>query len=172
MPPKLAKMRTAVTPSLAVDNPDGLAYFHFGLTRPSMIRRPFYTLPAKGPPKASSRQRALAQLRGGYNLTSAEITIKNSARSVADVMPRVLKGIRFEKRQEESQILQIWKASIDPTVTAHAQPTGIHKGTLFITVDSNVWLSEIVRYRRKEILNRLQTALGKDVVQKISFRTA
>jgi predicted nucleic acid-binding Zn ribbon protein len=53
---------------------------------------------------------------------------------------------------------------------AHAQPAGFAKGTLFVNVDSSVWLNEIVRYRRQEILERLQTALGKTVVQKISFR--
>jgi len=37
-------------------------------------------------------------------------------------------------------------------------------------VDSNVWLAEIVRYRRKEILNRLQHSFGKNLIQRISFR--
>jgi hypothetical protein len=41
---------------------------------------------------------------------------------------------------------------------------------LFVNVDSNVWLSEIVRYRRKEILDRLQLSFGKTYIQKISFR--
>ena len=30
-----------------------------------------------------------------------------------------------------------------------------------MTVDSSTWLSEIVRYRRKEILDRLQNTFGK-----------
>jgi predicted nucleic acid-binding Zn ribbon protein len=55
-------------------------------------------------------------------------------------------------------------------VAAHAQPTGLNKGTLFVTVDSSVWLDEIVRYRRKEILTRLQSSFGKEMIQRISFR--
>jgi hypothetical protein len=39
-----------------------------------------------------------------------------------------------------------------------------------VNVDSSVWLAEIVRYRRKEILDRLQHSFGQSVVQKISFR--
>jgi len=46
----------------------------------------------------------------------------------------------------------------------------LHKGTLFVTVDSSPWLSEIVRYRRKEILARLQHSFGRDLISKISFR--
>ena len=59
---------------------------------------------------------------------------------------------------------------IDPNLTAHAQPHNLHKGTLFVNVDSSVWLTEIVRYRRKEILDRLQHSFGKNLIQKISFR--
>jgi len=33
-----------------------------------------------------------------------------------------------------------------------------------------VWLNEIVRYRRKEILDRLQHSFGKEFVARISFR--
>jgi len=39
-----------------------------------------------------------------------------------------------------------------------------------VNVDSSVWLDEIVRYRRKDILTRLQTALGRELIQRISFR--
>jgi hypothetical protein len=46
----------------------------------------------------------------------------------------------------------------------------VRKGTLFVTVDSSVWLSEIVRYRRKEILDRLQHSFGRNLIQRISFR--
>ena len=76
----------------------------------------------------------------------------------------------MERRQGEAEIVQVWNNLIDPTITAHAQPTGINKGTLFVTVDNSVWLSEIVRYRRKEILNQLQLSFGKELIARISFR--
>jgi len=37
-------------------------------------------------------------------------------------------------------------------------------------VDSSAWLDEIVRYRRKEILERLQHGFGRDLIARISFR--
>ena len=40
----------------------------------------------------------------------------------------------------------------------------------FVNVDSSVWLDEIVRYRRREILDRLQHSFGRKMIQKISFR--
>lgn len=90
--------------------------------------------------------------------------------STADVLPGVLKGIRIERRQSEAEIVRVWNHLVDPQVTAHAQPTGIAKGTLCVTVDSHVWLDDIVRYRRRDILTRLQNSFGKELITRISFR--
>ncbi len=86
-------------------------------------------------------------------------------------MPAILSNLRMETRQAETEILKVWNHQIDPNVIAHAQPTGIRKGTLFVTVDSSVWLDEIVRYRRKEILEQLQNSFGRELITRISFRT-
>jgi predicted nucleic acid-binding Zn ribbon protein len=85
-------------------------------------------------------------------------------------MPGVLTDLRIDRRRSEAEIVKVWNHLLDPNIVAHAQPTGLHKGTLFVTVDSSVWLSEIVRYRRKEILDRLQNSFGRDLICRISFR--
>lgn len=54
--------------------------------------------------------------------------------------------------------------------TKYSSKSRANKGTLFVTVDSSVWLDEIVRYRRKEILDRLQHSFGRELIQRISFR--
>jgi predicted nucleic acid-binding Zn ribbon protein len=124
------------------------------------------------PPKkniAAARAKVLAAWRGvDYRpLEAARIT---PARRAGDVLPELLKDLRLDARQAEAEVVKVWNSLIDPAVTAHAQPANLHKGTLFVNVDNSAWLSEIVRYRRKEILERLQTSFGKSVVQKISFR--
>jgi predicted nucleic acid-binding Zn ribbon protein len=85
-------------------------------------------------------------------------------------MPGVLRKIRIDKRQGEAEIARVWNSLIDPALAAHAQPVSSAHGTLFVTVDSSVWLDEIVRYRRKEILARLQHSFGAELIQRISFR--
>ncbi|MBI2925412.1 MAG: DUF721 domain-containing protein, partial [Verrucomicrobia bacterium] len=123
------------------------------------------------PPAASAqaRQQVLAQWRG-LDLHPLEQARTVRAKASADVVPRVLESIGLDKRRADAEILKVWQHLIDPTITAHAQPTKLHKGTLFVTVDSSVWLAEIVRYRRKEILDRLQHCFGRDLIGKISFR--
>jgi hypothetical protein len=122
-----------------------------------------------GPPKRSARQRVLAAWRG-TDLSAAEIARANRVKSAGSVIPLVLKDMRIDTRQAEVEIVKVWNNLIDPTIVAHAQPVGLRKGTLFVTVDSSVWLAEIVRYRRKEILDRLQHSFGRDVIARISFR--
>ena len=126
-------------------------------------------LPPLGPPKATARQRVLAEWRG-HDLAPLEKAQAVRARPASDVMPRVLSEMRMDRRRAEAEVLRVWNNLLDPNIVAHAQPTGLRKGTLFVTVDSSVWLSEIVRYRRKEILDRLQHSFGRDFIARISFR--
>lgn len=118
---------------------------------------------------ASNKERVLAQWRR-VDLRAAEIAFRSSDRPAGSVVGGVLKKLRLDQRQAETEIVKVWNNLIDASLTAHAQPAGIHKGTLFVNVDSSVWLDEIVRYRRKDILTRLQTAFGSELVKRISFR--
>jgi predicted nucleic acid-binding Zn ribbon protein len=134
-------------------------------------------LPPADPAEQARRRRAAAAARSrtidqwrGRGFTSAETAWISPAKSIETILPGVLGHLRLEQRLDESKIQTIWSQILDPTLVAHAQPAGFAKGTWFVNVDSSVWLNEIVRYRRQEILERLQTALGKTVVQKISFR--
>ena len=122
-----------------------------------------------GPPKLDSRQRVLAQWRG-LDVTPLEKARAVRTRKTGDILPGVLTGLRMDVRRGEAEVLKVWNNLIDPSIVAHAQPTGLNKGTLFVTVDSSPWLDEIVRYRRKEILNRLQHSFGRDLIMRISFR--
>jgi len=133
------------------------------------LKFPPRRIPPLGPPKKSPRQRALAEWRG-MDLAPLEQVQTARAQSASDVMPKVLSRLGLDRRRAEAEIVRVWNNLIDPNITAHAQPTGLHKGTLFVTVDSSVWLDEIVRYRRREILERLHHSFGKDLIARISFR--
>ena len=126
-------------------------------------------IPPLGPPKRSARQRVLTAWRG-VDISAAETERANRTKAAGAVMPGVLKELRIDTRRAEVEIVKVWNSLIDPNIVAHAQPVGLRKGTLFVIVDSSVWLTEIVRYRRKEILDRLQHSFGRDVIAKISYR--
>ena len=134
-----------------------------------MLPPPPRRIPPLGPGKVTPRQRVVAQWRG-MDLAPLERAQALRAQPASDVVPRVLAGLGLDRRRAEAEVMKVWNNLLDPNIVAHAQPTGIRKGTLFVTVDSSVWLSEIVRYRRKEVLDRLQHSFGRDLITKISFR--
>lgn len=119
--------------------------------------------------KATPREKILAQWRG-QNIKPLEIAGRSSARPASQVMKGVLSGLKIDRKRSETEIVKAWNHLMDPNIAAHAQPVGIHNGTLMVTVDSHVWLDEIVRYKRKEILTRLHHCFGTDLIKKISFR--
>ncbi|HVY72008.1 MAG TPA: DUF721 domain-containing protein [Verrucomicrobiae bacterium] len=134
-----------------------------------MNRPPFRQSPLAASIKSTSRERVLAQWRG-TNLAPVERAGADRSKSAGNLLPRVLQEIGIERKRAETEVLRVWNHILDPNIVAHAQPTGLHKGTLFVTVDSSPWLDEIVRYRRREILERLQNSFGRDLITKISFR--
>jgi predicted nucleic acid-binding Zn ribbon protein len=135
----------------------------------AVIPRPFRDFKRKlGGPRPDAKRRVLAAWRG-VDLEPLE-KARTRAKAAADVMPQVLKGLGMDRRRAEAEVLKVWNHLIDSTIVAHAQPTGLNKGTLFVSVDSSVWLDEIVRYRRREILDRLQHSFGRELIAKISFR--
>jgi predicted nucleic acid-binding Zn ribbon protein len=117
----------------------------------------------------SARRRVLAQWRRS-DWPGEEEPTNSPAKSAQQVVPKVLTDLRLEQRLAEREILRVWNRQLDPNVAVHAQPTGLHKGTLFVSVDSSAWLNEIVRYRRREILERLQNSFGRELIARISFR--
>ena len=126
-------------------------------------------MPPLGPPPLSGKEQVLTEWRR-VNLISAEKAQANPAKAMENVLPAVLKTLRLDQRRVEAQIVQMWNSIIDPNIAAHARPDRLRNGTLFVVVDSNVWLDEIVRYRRKEILDRVRHSFGRELVTKISFR--
>jgi predicted nucleic acid-binding Zn ribbon protein len=126
-------------------------------------------MPPLGPGKVPARQRIFAQWRG-VDLAPLEKAHADRTRPASAILPSVLAELRMDRRRSEAEVVKVWNNLLDPNIVAHAQPTGLRKGTLFVTVDSSVWLSEIVRYRRKEILDRLHHSFGRELIARISFR--
>lgn len=121
--------------------------------------------------RLTQRQRVLAEWRR-LDLSPLEKAAASTARPAGSVLPKVLSTLRLDQRRAETEIVKVWNGMIDPNITAHAQPIGLRNGTLFVNVDSNVWLAEIVRYRRREILERLQHSFGREMIKRISFRVS
>ena len=126
-------------------------------------------MPPRGPEPLKAREQVLADWRR-VDLTLAEKSAANPPKAMDSVLPAVLKTLRLDQRRVEAEIVRVWNNILDPNLAAHAKPDRLRNGTLFVLVDSNVWLDEICRYRRKEIIDRLRHSFGHEMILKISFR--
>jgi predicted nucleic acid-binding Zn ribbon protein len=133
-----------------------------GVPRPFFFRRP-------EPVQRDARQTVLAEWRR-LDLGPLEKAWADKSRPVSDVLREVVTNLNLDGRLADAEVFKAWNHLVDPQIAAHAQPAGLRNGTLFVNVDHSVWLDEIVRYRRREILARLQHAFGRGKVAKISFR--
>ncbi len=122
-----------------------------------------------GARKGSSQSRVLEQWWGGHFLSLQEER-DYRPREIRDLARMLGKRLRLEQRRQETEILAVWREALDPDIVRSAQPCGLAKGTLHVKVDSSPALAEIVRYRRKEILDRMQASYGQEKIQRISFR--
>lgn len=129
--------------------------------------------PARDPrrfePRRGARETVLAEWRG-IDWSPLEKAHHLAARATSQLVPAVIEKLDLDRRRAETEVFKAWRTLIDPTLAAHAQPTGLRRGTLFVSVDSSVWLAEIVRYRQREILECLRSSFGPTLIQKISFR--
>jgi predicted nucleic acid-binding Zn ribbon protein len=135
---------------------------------PTVLPRPKFPSPEERI-RAQSRRGVLAEWRR-VDMEPLEQAWANRTRSAAGLVSGVLKGLRLDQRKADTEVVKVWNRLLDPNIAAHAQPVGLRKGTLFVHVDNSVWLTEIVRYRQREILTRLQSSFGSQVIQRISFR--
>jgi predicted nucleic acid-binding Zn ribbon protein len=133
-----------------------------GGPRPFLFRR-------SEPMRRDARQTVLAEWRR-LDLGPLEKAWADQSRPVSDVLQRVVTELNLDRRLADAEVFKAWNHLVDPQIAAHAQPAGLRNGTLFVNVDHSAWLNEIVRYRRREILTRLQHAFGAEMVAKISFR--
>ena len=125
-------------------------------------------IPPLGAPKLSAREQILKDWSGAD--AKAFDKTRLAARPLQDVLGNVLPGLRLDQRRADAEILRVWKHLMPPDIAAHARPVGLRKGTLHVNVDTNVWLSEIVRFRQKEILERLQHSFGREKIAKLALR--
>lgn len=138
-------------------------------SRPRPLARSAETRAAYPGAPSAARRRVLSQWRG-VDLEPLESARRDTAKSIASLVPRVVADLGLEARRADAEIVRVWNDLLDPTLTAHAQPVNLARGTLFVSVSTSVWLDTIVRYHRREILDRLQHAFGREVVKKISYR--
>ena len=85
----------------------------------------------------------------------------------ADVVMRVMKNIGLESRTWEERLQKEWIDLVGAQIGRNARPGRMNNKILYIFVNHSIWLDEITRYSKKEILHKLQDRFGANTITDI-----
>lgn len=88
---------------------------------------------------------------------------------IGDIMAGVLKTCRCECDVELSQVWSLWDRAVGDAIAKNARPEAFKGRLLLVRVNSPPWMHHL-QFLRKDIIKKVNTALGKDLVQDIKFK--
>ncbi|HLV46029.1 MAG TPA: DUF721 domain-containing protein [Flavobacterium sp.] len=89
--------------------------------------------------------------------------------SAEEILGKFLKGYRLDKGIDAVEVKNIWYSEMGNGVKNYTQEVIFRKNTLFVTLTSAV-LREELNYGKELIIQKLNEALGKELIQSIVFR--
>jgi predicted nucleic acid-binding Zn ribbon protein len=90
--------------------------------------------------------------------------------SLGDVLRGMAGRIAALEGTPVAQLAQEWKQIVGEAVAAHSRPGRLQNGRLDVFVDSSVWLSELSRHGKAEVLRNLRDRLPHAGVRDVLFR--
>jgi len=88
---------------------------------------------------------------------------------IADIIPALMKGLGLGDMHWLNVMQEEWAGIVGEAVAKHTRPGRMEKKKLTVFVDSSVWLNELLRYGRKEMLVNLQKRFGRGKVDMVNL---
>jgi predicted nucleic acid-binding Zn ribbon protein len=88
---------------------------------------------------------------------------------VGKILRKTLAGYRRGAEGELAEIFDLWSAAVGDGIAANAQPAAFKGRLLVVHVNSSAWLHQL-RFLKADIIEKVNAALGKSLVDEIQFR--
>ena len=88
---------------------------------------------------------------------------------ITRVLDETLKNLGMEVKLKQHGVWSLWGDVVGPAIFAHAQPSGVRDGRLFVAVEDSLWLHQL-NYLKHQILVELNNKLGKAALREIVLR--
>lgn len=93
---------------------------------------------------------------------------ENKKKKMASILPAVLRDRGWQAQMELHSIFLQWSRVVDETVSAHAQPLKIVKGTLWVEVENSAWLQQL-QYQKISVLKDINNFFQEKRIRDIRF---
>jgi predicted nucleic acid-binding Zn ribbon protein len=88
---------------------------------------------------------------------------------IGDIIKSVLKTCRRDSDEELSQVWSLWETAVGDVIANNTKPEAFKGKLLLVLVNSPVWMHQL-QFLKKDIINKVNQALGKELVQDIKFK--
>jgi hypothetical protein len=88
---------------------------------------------------------------------------------LTDVIVPLMKAQGFHSRMVEFGLQQQWRTIVGPHIASHTFPEAIRHRKLFLLAENSVWLQQLL-FLKTELLSKIGSAMGKDLVSDIILR--
>ena len=96
--------------------------------------------------------------------------IPDSTSKMADLVSGFMKEVGLEDKRWHQALLNEWPALVGAQVAQRARPGRIQNRVLTIFVTSPVWLNELSRYSKPQMLKNLQARFGANLIRDIRLQ--
>ena len=90
-------------------------------------------------------------------------------RELTSVMGEMYRTIGMTEAYEQYRTLQVWNEVVGDTIARITSVEQLKGGDLYVRVKSPSWRMEL-NFRKKEIAERLNRAIGQEMVKTVIFR--
>jgi hypothetical protein len=87
---------------------------------------------------------------------------------VGDILKEAMKRRNIPVDVGSGKIVSDWENTVGPVISQQTRPEKIKNRTLYLTVSSPIWMQQL-QFMKKELLEKVNAALQKDVVSDIFF---
>jgi len=87
--------------------------------------------------------------------------------SISSMVGTLVGALKLDEQGRMGVLIEKWSTAVGSGIAAHTRPGRLINKELTIYVDSSPWLSELQRCAKKELLAKLQSVFGRDVIQTI-----
>lgn len=92
-----------------------------------------------------------------------------SIKTLGTALGELVQSLGIKNKLQEYEAVLQWDAVVGDHVAKVATPTKIFQGVLLVRVKTSTWRNEL-NLRKREIIDRLNNALGATVVKDIKFQ--
>jgi predicted nucleic acid-binding Zn ribbon protein len=88
---------------------------------------------------------------------------------IGSIIDDVIKNYRRESDAELIQVWNVWDGVVGDVIAQNARPAAFKGRILLVHVSSSTWVHQL-QFLKEEMIDKLNTALGKILIEDLKFR--